>query len=177
MSKNIHVKIVSVASILTFIVIQYLNSDKPVYENMSNTISITLIIWGLYVRWLWRLNVFSDYPILKKHYKGTFISDYDNKNRDVKIKIYQTLTSVNIYFETNESVSKSVSSQIYKDDFGYILGYIYLNHPSSEARNRSEIHYGYVQLEIDGDCLKGSYFTDRKTAGNIFMKPYYPTVE
>ena len=177
MEKNIHVKMLTVISIICFLVIQWVKPEITIFANIGQTVSITILIWGLYRKWLWKFNVFSNYPKLKKCYKGSFISDYDKKNRDVTIKIKQTLTSINVYYETQESFSKSISSQIYKDNFSYIIGYLYLNEPDQKIRNRSQIHYGYIQLVIDGENLKGKYFTDRKTAGEIVLKPHYSATD
>ena len=134
----------------------------------GEAIGVAVILTALYERKLWRYNPLEEMPKLAGKYVGTFVSTYDNVTRDGTLDIKQTLTTVSVIFTTKESKSRSISASI--DD---ILGekqltYCYINQPKSEFRHRSEIHYGTAILTISKDgSLKGQYFTDRKTRGDM----------
>lgn len=139
-----------------------------VYSSIGETISITVIFACVYEKQLWRYNPFEKTPVLSKKYNGILKSSYDNIEREVSLQIKQTLFSIQIILTTGESKSKSISSSL--DD---ILGeqqltYCYLNTPNAEVRHRSEIHYGTAMICVDNPkVLKGQYFTDRKTTGDM----------
>jgi hypothetical protein len=134
----------------------------------GEAIGLAVILTALYERKLWRYNPREEMPKLASRYVGTFVSTYDDVTRDGTLDIKQTLTTVSVIFSTKESKSRSLSASI--DD---ILGekqltYCYINQPKSEFRHRSEIHYGTAILTISEDgSLKGQYFTDRKTLGDM----------
>ena len=52
------------------------------------------------------------------------------------------------------------------------LFYNYQNEPKPEFRDRSQIHYGTVRLNIseDNNKLDGEYWTSRKSVGTISLK-------
>ena len=67
-----------------------------------------------------------------------------------------------------ESRSNSLSASVTGINGENSLIYNYLNTPQSKYRDRSEVHYGTAVLTIiDGTMLKGRYYTDRKTNGDI----------
>ena len=73
---------------------------------------------------------------------------------------------------TDESKSSSITASIDEILNENYLTYCYINTPSSQYRNRSEIHYGTAILCVeDVNNLKGSYYTDRKTRGSIDFRP------
>lgn len=139
-----------------------------VYGCIGETISVTVIFACIYEKWLWRYNPLQKTPVLSKKYTGTLKSSYDNIEREASLQVKQTLFTVQIILTSGESKSKSISSSL--DD---ILGeqqltYCYLNTPNAEVRHRSEIHYGTAMLSVDDPkVLKGQYFTDRKTIGDM----------
>ena len=78
----------------------------------DESISIAIVLFTIYERWLWRINPFESTPKLKREYSGSFISSYDNAEREAKLEIKQTLFTVQIIMTTKESKSKSLSSSI-----------------------------------------------------------------
>jgi len=134
----------------------------------GEAIGITSILTVAYEKWFWKYNKFESTPVLKKKYVGTLLSSYDNIQRDVELKIQQTLLSIHVTLISGESQSRSISSSI-----DIILGvpqltYCYLNTPKTEFRHRSEIHYGTAMLCINStEKLSGSYYTDRNTRGDM----------
>ena len=146
--------------------------DKTIIDCIGYTGTIVTLLSVTYIQWLWRFNPLEKTPKLRKEYTGTFTSTYDNVKRTVEIKIKQNLLRAIIYLKTDESSSKSVISGLYEDCEQKWLTYVYLNTPIATVRERSEIHYGVCRLLVDDvNFLTGQYFTDRKTLGDIELKP------
>lgn len=143
-----------------------------IYGYAGEAITATTLLAVIYERWLWKYDPTIKTPVLKKEYEGTFVSSYDNKERKADLHIHQTLLSMTIIMSTGESKSKSISSSIDNILGEYQLTYCYLNTPNANVRNRSEIHYGTAMLCIDDPAIiKGQYFTDRRTMGDMEFKP------
>lgn len=152
-------------------------SWKSIVENISiydlfgyagEAVGLATVIMAAYERWLWRINPFETTPALKKIYTGKIVSSYDNIERPIELYIKQSLLSVQITMVSAESRSNSLSASVTGINGENSLIYHYLNTPQSKYRDRSEVHYGTAVLTIiDGTMLKGRYYTDRKTNGDI----------
>ena len=158
-------------AIISFVIVKIIFKNLGIWDALTYASSFTSIVVVLYVTVLWRINPFEKIPKLKKEYIGTLISTYDDKQRDVKIFVKQNLFETKIIFESNESSSKSITANFY-DEYGtQMLSFGYINNPKAMYKNRSPIHYGMCILEIkDKDHLKGQYFTDRCTRGDIKLQ-------
>ena len=145
--------------------------NLEIWDALTYASTFTSIIVVLYVTVLWRINPLEKIPRLKNNYIGTLVSTYDHKQRDVKILIKQNLFETKIIFESNESSSKSITANFY-DEYGtQMLSFGYINNPKAMYKARSPIHYGMCILEIkDKDHIKGQYFTDRCTRGDIELQ-------
>ncbi|MDF2882012.1 MAG: hypothetical protein K0R54_2569 [Clostridiaceae bacterium] len=136
----------------------------------GEAIGITTIITTVYERWGWKLNPLEDTPVLCRNYIGTMLTSYDNIEREARLEVKQTLLSTNIILISGESKSKSISSSIDSVLGEKQLTYCYLNTPTAAVRDRSEIHYGTAMLCIENPKeITGQYFTDRKTAGDMYF--------
>jgi hypothetical protein len=137
----------------------------------GEAISITTFLAVIYEKWLWKYDISNKMPRLYKNYKGSFVSSYDNKRRSAEITITQTLLTVNVNMTTKESHSTSMTATVTEILGEQKLIYTYNNVPDAKVRERSPIHYGTVILDCTNiEELTGSYFTDRKTTGDIHMK-------
>ena len=100
-------------------------------------------------------------------------NDKEN-NKDIHLTIHQTFLWIQIIIETDESKSRSIcgSFDIEKMRGRQHLIYSYLNEPNATVRDRSQIHYGTAMLEFNdtGDTLNGTYWTDRKSVGDMNLK-------
>ena len=140
----------------------------------GESIGVTVIIMAAYNKWLWKLDHTIKVPVLKRKYTGTIKSSFNGKCYKAELEIHQTLLSISVILKTQESSSRSVMSSI--DD---ILGeqqltYTYLNTPMACVRNRSAIHFGTAMINIDNPMkLTGTYFTDRKSTGDVDFIPEY----
>ena len=147
-------------------------SIYALYGYAGEAIAFSAFVMLVYEKWLWRYNPLEETPVLKKKYRATLLSTYDGIERDATLEIKQTLLSINVIFITGESRSKSISSSIEKIQEEWQLTYCYLNVPQANVRDRSAIHYGTALLCIeDPEEIKGQYFTDRKTTGDMHFVP------
>lgn len=148
------------------------NSLENFVDNASKTIAITLFIYNIYSKYLWKYNPFEKTPVLDNEYNGYFISNYQGTNKKSKINLEfkQSLFEVKVKYLTNESISRSINGYICVEKNEYKLVYNYLNEPDYLHRKKSGIHYGTCILSLDDVTkIKGKYFTDRETNGDIIL--------
>lgn len=143
-------------------------SLKSFYSYVVDCVMISAAFIVVYEKWLWKIDPFENTPVLKKNYKGTVMSSFDNLEREGRLEIKQTLLKVSITFLSDESKSNSITASIEKIDNEWKLIYCYMNTPDARVRERSKIHYGTAMLCIENvNKLKGQYYTDRKTLGDM----------
>lgn len=147
--------------------------------NISTTISINLIIWLLFIKWMWKLKIFHHwlvpFPNLSGKWSGTIKSNWEGGNSEpipISVTITQTFFNIQVRINTEESRSYSIgaSFDIDKDRGFQQLFYSYLNTPNSGIRDRSQIHYGSTLLNFEGsnvNKMEGEYWTSRETTGEI----------
>lgn len=170
--------------ILIFLITQDLSSIdfNKALSHISTTISINIVFWIVFIKWLWKLKLFYPWlvqiPNLSGKWKGTIISNWNEGNRDpipMEITIDQTFLNVQVRIKTAESRSFSIAASfdIDKDRGQQQLFYSYLNTPKASVRDRSEIHYGSALLVFEGfevNEMEGEYWTSRETTGEIHLK-------
>lgn len=131
---------------------------------------ITIILFTIYERCLWRYNPFNRTPKLHKKYEGTLKSTYDNKVRNIYVTVNQTLFGTSITVKTDESQSYTVTANFDITDNYKRLIYTYHNEAKAEYNERSPQHYGTTILDVENkNELTGKYYTDRKTTGDIIL--------
>ena len=150
------------------------------WSDLSSSISITAIIAFAFEKWLWKLSIFQGwlvpFPSLAGKWQGTINYSWNDKenNKDIHLTIHQTFLWIQIIIETDESKSRSIcgSFDIEKMRGRQHLIYSYRNEPNATVRDRSQIHYGTAMLEFNdsGDTLNGTYWTDRKSVGDMSLK-------
>lgn len=169
--------------IVIFLVTQDLSSIDitKALSHTSTTISINIIFWLIFIKWLWKFKLFYPWlvqvPNLSGDWEGTIKSNWEKGSTDpipMKITIDQTFLNVQIRIKTEESRSFSIgaSFDIDKDRGQQQLFYSYLNTPKAGVRERSEIHYGSALLVFEGfnvDEMEGEYWTSRETTGEIHL--------
>lgn len=157
--------------------------DSNILRWLSGGASILVLVWFVYERWIWKLPLFNkishhyfQVPVVHGTWKGKlyYESDKDGKkgNVDIYVCIHQTLTSIHIrsFFE-KPSESNSITAKITKSYQNKLqLYYLYKSEAPHGKRDDNRPHDGAVTLDIIGDPvreLSGSYFTDRKGAGQV----------
>lgn len=153
------------------------------FKPISTVIGIAVIAVTFFEKLAWKLKWlypwFVDMPNISGTWQGYISSNYvdENSKRLDQIEVYfiirQTLTSIDIRMITAESSSDIIVARIYKMNGTLRIGGIYMNIPKQVYREKSPIHYGGLSLEIcinSTIVLEGSYWTDRKTQGDISFK-------
>jgi hypothetical protein len=138
--------------------------------------SIFALFYLTFDKVLWRFSVrgldLSKTPDLRGDWEGYIVTDYDvGEKIDVKVKIKQTWTSIEIMLETKNSISRSHAASIVTSESRLL--YYYLNEPNSNSIETMHLHYGVATLNIlDSNKLEGQYFTgrDRKTCGDMYLQ-------
>lgn len=157
--------------------IQKVIPQKPVTPNLllsvsSTTISIIAVLSTIYVKWLWKYKYlnFAKIPVLKSKYTGKIRYNHNlgNGEKEVTVTIKQTLLSVSVHLSTEINRSSTISSEIIEDHDSKYLIYTYLTNPNATVNQENPMQYGTAKLCID-DLLtiKGNYWTDRQTIGEI----------
>lgn len=160
-------------------------------EDLSDfkIISIATLVIGTIVVWFanryWR-TLWKTFPILEKiifpdlngTWQGTVSSTWVGQEGEIlpipiTFTIRQSLFSIRIHSATNESPAHSTRCILEADTEAerYRIWYSYNNHPNANVAHRSCRHEGVAWLEMDlgadKNLLRGQYFTDRKTTGDI----------
>ncbi len=148
-------------------------------SHVSTTISINIVFWLVFIKWLWKLRIFYPWlvqvPDLSGNWEGTVISNWeggDSSPIPVNISIHQTFLNIQVAVKTNESRSFSLGAafNIDKDRGQQQLFYTYFNTPKPGVREKSQIHYGSALLTFEGHRvqeLEGEYWTSRQTTGEL----------
>ena len=99
-------------------------------------------------------------------------------NKDAYLVVKQTFCSVSTSLFTDESQSGSYSL-LAKATRVNGLNYLYLNEPEMTANEGSHMHRGAAMFRLSGapvDTMRGRYWTDRDTKGELVFKERCPTL-
>ena len=149
---------------------------------VSGAVVIALLAFD---QWLWRQPVFrrlAKRRILRGTWRGKLQSTYVDPQTgapippiDVYLVVHQTYSSVSASLLTPESRSRRPASYDDPARGQCLLSGIYMNTPELLRQDRSRIHRGGMILEVAGrpaSRLKGFYFTDRDTKGELVFDEY-----
>lgn len=138
----------------------------------GEAIGAAAILVAIYDQWLWKIDPTVKTPVLKEKYIGTIRSTWNGQEYPAEMEIRQSYLSVRVILKTQESKSKSLIATVDEIEGEQQLTYCYLNTPVASVRARSAIHYGTAMLCVDKpEEISGSYFTDRKTTGDMRFTP------
>ena len=140
--------------------------------------SIATLGFLVYDKWVWAwwpVRFFTKKPNLNGTWRGELQSDYLRDGLPIDpiptvIRIKQTDSVVLVTLFTGESSSVTQLSEFVKEaDDRWRLTFLYTNKPRPEVSTRSDQHQGLCELYITGEsnALGGSYFTSRKTKGEM----------
>ena len=131
----------------------------------GEAIGVTSLIMAIFNQWAWKWKYINAY-------KGSVISDYDNKERSARLEIEQTFLKVIVKIKADESQSNTICASLEEIHNEFQLVYIYFNEPRAEIQDRSAIHYGTAMLKISKHKeLTGNYYTVRNTKGSMKFLP------
>lgn len=150
---------------------------QTIFDYLSIIVSAWSIITFIFVKFTWKWKIFYKWlvriPNLNGLWSGKIQSTYqDGKQIDAELEIVQTLFEVKCILTTEESRSSSISCDFIldSDTLNDKLSYVYRNEPSIRNRDGSSIHYGSAVFDIIANELKGCYWTDRKTTGEMIFE-------
>ncbi|MDD4495768.1 MAG: hypothetical protein PHV32_15770 [Eubacteriales bacterium] len=150
---------------------QLISLCYSVFGFVGETIGMAAIIMAVFNKWGWKWKLFRwlhNVPILASKYTGTFISDYDGKERSGNIIIHQTFLTVTVQLKTCESFSRSIIASFCEVQNVSYLVYTYQNDPRAEIQDQSPIHYGTAMLDVtEPMTLEGNFYTGRKSRGSM----------
>lgn len=181
-------------AIVTWIILIYhyegsLTITKNSLFRIPTVVTINGIFWAIFIRWGWKFKYFRNWLVPFPNLSGTWYGKVIPNNLnpetkqiynpvDISVEIRQTFLNiyVKVYSHEMESKSYSASFIINHEENEKKLCYSYLSKPRSNIRGRSPIHDGTALLIIEGkkeDELKGEYWTNRKSTGEIYITKNY----
>lgn len=148
-------------------------SSYDCFGAAGEAISVTSILMGLYNAFLWKFNPLEKSPRLTGTYNGHIAYNFSGKNstKDVTVIITQTALSVKVKIITNEITSNTIVGNLIEENDDYVLYYTYITNPQSKYSKENPIQYGTCRLMANSKTkLNGTYWTSRKTIGDINLK-------
>ena len=147
------------------------------------TIPAILLMCGIFVTWGWKWRIFRGwlvpFPDLNGLWRGTLQTTWVDPATlripspiDVTLAIKQSFVRISCVMRTDQMNSRSFLADFWLDGDEQIrkLGYCYFSTPRQSVREQSAPHQGTVIFEIVGSPpsrLRGEYWTDRKTTGEV----------
>lgn len=142
------------------------------FGHIGEAIAVTVIIVGIYERWLWKYNFTDKTPRLRKIYQGKleYMNNGVPQEKIITIHVKQSLLATSIKIITDEIISNSISSKLVYENNEYILYYTYITNPKSKYSDENPIQYGTCRLRLDKESnFHGTYWTSRKRVGDIYF--------
>ena len=149
------------------------------------TVPIMLIVWMVFVLYAWKWRIFKNWlvpiPCLYGTWQGYIQSTWNYPETGkipgpipVLLTIRQTFGRISCVMRTVEMTSRSYCVDFWIDNDEQIrkLAYCYTSVPSVLLPDSSYPHDGAMLFEIIGEPaqkLRGSYWTTRKTTGEVTM--------
>jgi len=193
--KNVTLKsslylLIGVSAIAWFLLAYFNNLDlskgKDFFGLIPKVVSIDLLMIALFVKWGWKLKIFRGwlvpFPNLRGSWAGEIYSSWVNPETGEKVAPIPVILSINQSFfhisckmMTGEMDSISITEgfNIEADRQIKQLAYIYTSKPRISVNERSLPQDGSIVFDIiekPKEKLKGRYWTERKTTGEIVLK-------
>lgn len=140
---------------------------------VGQTVTITLIIMGIYERCLWKYNPLEKIPNINGEYLGNIEYTYNGMvgKKKTSIIIKQSLLYTSVRITTNEITSRSITSSIVFENEEFVLYYNYLTNPKIKFIKENPIQYGTCRIILNSKTeLHATYWTTQKTIGDIYLK-------
>ena len=180
--------IATFVSIINWIVSEKEFTIKFVMDCIAKSVTVITFISWIFCYKLWKFRFFRKWlvliPNLNGVWTGSIESNWVNPKSNDKypaipatLIINQSLFKTSCLIKTNESSSLSITADFVIDNENQIckLVYTYQNDSKQTLRNISPIHYGTANIDIiennDKILLRGSYWTDRNSSGDLFFAP------
>jgi hypothetical protein len=155
---------------------------------LPKVVTVDLITIAVFVKWLWRCKWLRGwlvpFPDLNGTWLGEIRSDWVDERTGKKIPpipamltVRQTFFHISCVMQTEEMRSDSYVEGFRIDDERQVrqLAYSYQSRPRLSVQQRSAPHDGTIVFEVieSGERkLRGRYWTERKTTGEIEFRFY-----
>lgn len=155
---------------------------------IPQVVTIDVCIAFVFTQWLWKSPLFKGWLVTIPNLNGTWTGFIYTNWRDsdtgegipaipVMLTVKQTLFGISCVMKTAEMRSDSHCCQFDVNPAAQIrtLSYVYSSEPRVAVRERSPAHNGAAVFEIlekPSRKLKGRYWTERETTGEIVLKYY-----
>lgn len=165
-----------------------LSKAEDFFGLVPKVVSIDLLIVALFVKWGWRSRLFRGwlvpFPDINGTWVGKIYSEWVDPNTGEKpspipvmLTIKQSFFHVSCVMHTAEMTSGSFTEGFVIDADRQIkqLAYTYSSRPRTSLSGRSSPHDGSAVFQIIESPkmkLKGRYWTERMTRGEILLDPY-----
>lgn len=152
---------------------------------LPNVATVDLLIVAVFIKWAWQWKIFKGwlvpFPNLNGTWQGYIHSDWVNEETGEKpppiptiLTIRQSFGKISCVLRTTEMISYSYVEGFSIDPDKQVkqLVYTYTSKPKSSVKERSSPHDGTIVFEIidiPNVKLKGRYWTDRETTGEIIL--------
>jgi hypothetical protein len=191
--KRAHIQlIISLATVVWAILLlsQGVPLNAKLLRPYSLTVAIVIIVFLLFERWLWRIPWLERplrHPFIFGTWKGQLSSDFVDSATEKQIEpitvylvVRQTLSTATVRLMSSESTSETLVANLdCPSGSPAILSSIFQNVPRLAIREKSQIHYGALLLEIHGSPatqMTGFYWTDRNTKGELTLDSRVPVL-
>jgi hypothetical protein len=169
--KNVIV-ILAITSLSLPTIFENLRTFLGINQNLEFSISFGLIFGILYWTFeyfIWKiLSWMKLLPNLNGKWTAKGISSFfdpetgQNSEFEMRIKIKQTFSKIEIFAQSNSSTSKSIMASIETQRAVPVLRYAYDNEPDNMANQELQRHPGLMALLISSDNeMKGDYFSGK----------------
>lgn len=169
-----------------------LSAATSFFSLVPKVVTCDLLLVLVFTKWCWKWKAFRGwlvpFPNLNGTWVGNIYSDWINPETGevvasipVMLTVKQGFFYINCKMVTGEMESFSTSEGFNIDPERQIkqLAYIYTSKPRIALNQRSVPHDGSIVfdiIEIPSRKLKGRYWTERKTLGEIFLTQYSPDI-
>lgn len=184
MANRLHITTFLALAVLAWLILLLVRGTPVTWAHAWPFSAVATFLGGVvavFERWAWSWRIFQNWFVKRPDLRGTWrvILETDWVDNEAGrsagpitcyMAIRQTLSTLSMRLMTPEATSGLIAHKIILTNDGiYQVTGVYINKPEALLRGqRSEIHYGSILLDVEGDppqSLSGHYWTDRKTRG------------
>jgi hypothetical protein len=169
-------------SVGLFFVAHYFEGNEKytvvvVFQSLETTVTILILVATGFIGLAWRWRIFQGWlvtiPDISGPWSGNIVplgnEDDEPNTIPMDVSVSQTLFSVVVVMNTSAMKSRSFAANLSRDSrTGEVqLVYTYSSDPQIPEREANPRHDGTAILSIQGPQMRGRYFTDRRTRGQI----------